>query len=594
MTVSSDEQQGPRWTTGLGFLASFAVVAAGSTATLLVTGYEDEVRARDLRARADLVGDVVTDQLASLVETEIGGAAATAAALSVDPGLDRAAFRRYAASVEDQLPTVLGVGYVRRVAAAEVDDFVARARADGAPDFAVRDLTDGPEHAILLYNEPAEELRSSWGVDVSAVEEAARTLQRATDEGRTAVTERVVLAVDRPVPAGRRRAGYVAYAPVFAPDMPTATMEERRAAVVGWSNLPFRAQDLLDLVRLPEGVRVTVREGGVPVAVAGPEIGDGAASSVHEMRSPNARIGWAVEASVPVSVIEPSLDRSATALVVGSGLTAVLAVLVGLVARGSRRWALTARRALRTATRSEERLRRSNQDLAAIAAVAAHDLSEPLTVIGGYADLLEQRYPVTSTVDVAAASHLRTISEAAQRMRAMLDALLHMSSIGGEDTPLSPVPLGPVVDDALANLEAALSTSGAEVVVGPLPTVQGRRDLLVELLQNLLANAVRHGRSDRPLRIAVDAEREPAAWRITVADNGRGVPAAQRSRIFEAFRRLDHSAPGLGIGLSIARRIVQLHEGSIEVRDGPDGGAAFTFTIPDRRHGHPLDPVEED
>ena len=696
MTSRERKRDGPRWTRSLAVLAPLAVVAAGAVATALAADYEDRVRERDLRQRADLIGDALADELSALLETQIGGAAATAAALSVDPDLDRAAFARYAGGIADQLPTLLGVGYVRRVAATDLDSFVAGARADGAPDFELQDLSTGPEHAILLYNEPTAELRPSWGVDVTSVDEAARALQRATDGGRTAVTEQLVLAVARDVAPAERPVGYVAYAPVFAPGAPTGSVEQRRQAVVGWSNLPFRAQELLDELRLPTGVRVVLRDGEPDrpaIAAAGP-VPDGAtARTLQPLRSPNAEIGWVLEATAPSSIVQPQLDRSAAAIAAGTSLTALLAVLVGLVARGSTRWAGTAKRATQTLIESEERLRatidaapdlllvvdaagtimsasprardllgtdaaalggehisqllpaihdpasigdrtehqvrrndgsrvvvelaarplrpedpasprvvvvrdvtaqrqarrqlrarsrqleRSNQDLQAIATIAAHDLSEPLTVIGGYADLLVQKYQVGSTVDDAAATHLRTIAGGAQRMRAMLDALLHMSSMETHEPP-APVPLDQVVRDALANTESALRSCDAEVVVGPLPTVVGHRDLLVELMQNLVANAVRHADADDPLRIGIESVRDGARWRITVSDNGSGVPPEQRRRIFQAFRRLDGNRPGLGIGLSIARRIVQLHGGRIKVEDAPDGGAAFTFTLP--------------
>jgi signal transduction histidine kinase len=581
----------PRWTRGLGLVAPLAVVIAGAAATVLVADYEDRVSERELQRRADRTGDRVADELSTLLETEIGGAAATAAALSVDPYLDRATFGRYAASIEDQLPSLLGVGYIRRVATADLDALVATERARGAPDFEVRDLVAGPEHAILLYNEPAAELRGSWGVDVRATPEAAHALDRATDAGRAAVTSRVVLAVDRALPVAQRPAGYVVYAPVWEPGSSTDTVPERRRAVVGWSNLPFRAQDLLDRVVIPSDTRVVLREGGTgrtTIAAVGPTTGTGAATSVHEVGASGTEIGWVVQTSVPATDLDQPFDRRTVALVAGAGLTALLAALVTMLARGSRIWAYTARRATRRLAESERRLRehtreleRSNRDLEAIATIAAHDLAEPLTVIGGYADLLEQRYPVATTIDEAAVSHLRTISGAVQRMRAMLDALLRMSSMPDEVRELETVPLAEVVRDAMANAESALTASGAEVVVGPLPSVRGRRDLLVELVQNLLVNASRHGAADRPLRITVDAGREAAGWQITVADNGKGVPAAQRGRIFQAFRRLDGSGPGLGIGLSIARRIVQLHGGRIEAGDAPGGGAAFTFTLPD-------------
>jgi len=681
---------GPGWSATLGIVAPVAVALACLAATALVVDYESDLDGRATREAAVEEADALADELSGLLETQVGGAAATAAALSVDPGLERATFRRYARSIEGQLPTVLGVGYVRRVTTPELDALVAEARADDAPDFALQDVGPGPEHAILYFNEPAFLLRDSWGLDVRSVAPAMEALERATDTGRTAVSEPLVLAVDRDLPPDERPVGYVAYAPVFGAGAQAATPSERRANVVGWSNLPFRAQDLLELVARDREVQLVLRDDGQRVAAAGSGTSGDVARATQAVAATDLDLGWTLDVAVPTAGAVDGPDRSSIALVVGLAMTALLTAAVALVARGSRRWASAARHTSRTLAESEQRLRatisaapdlvlvveaggtvisasarardlfgvepadligvaigqllpgiddvasldvrservarrpdgtdvpvevagrpfragepgssrvvvvrdvterrradeelrtrslaleRSNEDLEAMATIAAHDLAEPLAVIGGYAELLAQRYPTRATVDEDATAYLHTITATVQRMRAML----HMSSIRGGGTPAAPVDLGDVVEQAIANIGAAIDASGAELRVGPMPTVPGHRELLVQVVQNLLANAVRYRDPSRPLRIEVTAEDEGPWSCIRVADNGIGVPRAERDRIFHMFRRLDDREPGLGIGLAVARRVVELHGGRIAVDETPGGGATFVLRLP--------------
>jgi signal transduction histidine kinase len=104
---------------------------------------------------------------------------------------------------------------------------------------------------------------------------------------------------------------------------------------------------------------------------------------------------------------------------------------------------------------------------------------------------------------------------------------------------------------------------------------------LYAVLLNLVSNAVKFVPRGRVPRVAVDAQREDGAWRITVTDNGRGVPPDQRESLFALHARGDHSVDGTGIGLATARRIVEAHGGSMGIADSPSGGAAVWFTLAD-------------
>lgn len=213
--------------------------------------------------------------------------------------------------------------------------------------------------------------------------------------------------------------------------------------------------------------------------------------------------------------------------------------------------------------------------------IAAHELSEPLRVVAGYASLLADG--TAGALGDEQADLVERIDTAARRMQQLLDDLLRYSHAEFELEPAD-VDLGSLLADALADLQVALSDRSARVVVRtPLPVVWGDRTQLRQVLQNLLANAIKFG-PDVGGIIEVAAAPHDDGWRIAVRDSGPGIASEEQLRIFEPFRRLRGTGhlPGSGLGLAICRRIVARHGGGLEVESAPGEGATFSFTLPGR------------
>ncbi|RZS91019.1 GAF domain-containing protein [Motilibacter rhizosphaerae] len=234
-------------------------------------------------------------------------------------------------------------------------------------------------------------------------------------------------------------------------------------------------------------------------------------------------------------------------------------------------------------------LERSNRELAEFAAVASHDLGSPLTTVSGYLELLEDLRG--GELDEDALSWVQTARRGVSRMQGLIAALLSYASAGSGSGAgrRGQVDCGAVLADVLGDLELAVSEAGAEVVAGELPTAYADATLLRQLLQNLVANALRYRRPEGACRIAVTAERTPAGWTFRVADNGRGIPADDRQRVFGMFataagsgRPGGRTPGGFGIGLATCQRIVERHGGTIWAEETPGGGATLAFTLPQR------------
>ncbi|MEV6302723.1 ATP-binding protein [Actinoplanes sp. NPDC051861] len=261
----------------------------------------------------------------------------------------------------------------------------------------------------------------------------------------------------------------------------------------------------------------------------------------------------------------------------GRCMGAVVAMTDVTVDRAQQRAIERARRELAAAN---EDLRRSNADLANFAGAVSHDLVAPLGAVGGYLELIE---------DVATDETRRWVdaaNRAVTRMRDLIRSLLGYAQAGSAPVRLVPADLNDIAEQVLADLHAAIENAKAEVAVpAPLPAVSCDPVLTRQLLQNLIANAVKYRHPDRPCRITVTAVPEGTCWAVTVADNGVGIPAEQRQRVFDMFTRLDDApAAGHGIGLSSCLRIVDRHGGTIRIEDNPGGGTAVVFTLPDGCH----------
>ncbi|MBI2186134.1 MAG: nitrate- and nitrite sensing domain-containing protein [Acidobacteria bacterium] len=228
-------------------------------------------------------------------------------------------------------------------------------------------------------------------------------------------------------------------------------------------------------------------------------------------------------------------------------------------------------------------LERSNAELEQFAYVASHDLQEPLRMVASYTQLLGRRYQ--GKLDRDADEFIGFAVEGVTRMRELINDLLAYSRVGRQEPDFEPTDLRVVVERALANLSVAVSENGAAVSCDDLPTVRGDKVQLTELFQNLIGNALKFRRDDPP-RIRISAARDEARreWAIAVCDNGIGMEHEHLERIFLIFQRL-HSRrnyPGTGIGLAIAKKIVERHGGRIWAESEPGRGSTFHFAIPDR------------
>ena len=227
----------------------------------------------------------------------------------------------------------------------------------------------------------------------------------------------------------------------------------------------------------------------------------------------------------------------------------------------------------------EQNLARSNVDLQQFAYIASHDLQEPLRMVSNYLSLLDRRYH--DKLDAKAQEYIGYALDGGERMRQLINDLLEYSRVDAVSKEFAPVDMKAVVSKSLAILEESVKENDAEILVEPLPIIVADESQMIQLMQNLIGNAIKFHGPERP-KILISASEGVREVTFAVKDNGIGMNMQHADKIFQMFQRLHgrDEYPGTGVGLAIAKKIVDHHGGGIWAESEEGKGATFFFTIP--------------
>jgi signal transduction histidine kinase len=248
-----------------------------------------------------------------------------------------------------------------------------------------------------------------------------------------------------------------------------------------------------------------------------------------------------------------------------------------------------------------EELKRSNEDLSRFAATASHDIKAPFRSVGGYLEIIRQKIGDLNK-DPELKEAFSRIAASRERIATLLDDLLDFSEIAQNQQPFTKVDLNKVLEDVIKNLEFNIRDKKASVVInGRLPEITGHYSLLIQLFQNLIANAIKFHEKREPL-VSISFSKLKNGFQFSVKDNGIGIEKEYFEQIFNVFARLHTRAEyaGSGLGLAICQRIVERHGGKIWVESEPGQGTTFHFILQDNPQlgdsslpGVPINPTDE-
>lgn len=501
--------------------------------------------------------------------------------------VERHEFGNYVRHLLSHYPGIQALSWNPRVTAGERAAYETKARADGFHDFRFTELdaqgriqpaAAREEYVPVYFIQPYAGNESVLGFDVASDPQRREALERARVSGEPVVTGRLRL-----VQEAEAQAGFLLVLPLYAndtlPDTPAARGQQLRGYAVG----AFRVKDMVDAVlKRVDGRGLNLRIEDDTAGVGERELYGTSVKGPYDEADEG--LSWRTTLSfaqrqwtlyfTPTPDYLASQRSWAAWLVLAAGLlfTALLGAFL-LILTGR------ARRIEQVVAERTEELKRSNRELEQFAYVASHDLQEPLRMVSSYVQLLAKRY--RDKLDSDANEFIEFAVDGATRMQRLIQDLLAYSRVGTRGQTLVDCDLETALTWACTNLQAAIEESQAQITHDPLPWVVGDAAQLGQLMQNLIANALKFRGREAPC-IHVSARRHGALWQVGVQDNGIGIDPAYFEQIFVIFQRLHtrEQYAGTGIGLAICKKIVERHGGRIWVESAPGQGTTFYFTLP--------------
>ena len=598
------------------WLAPLLVFALALLVTaLLLVSVTRSIEAKD-RASFDAEVARTAAAVRERVDTTVALLHGVAGLFQASEHVSREQFRAYVGELRlrERYPGIQGIGYSARFGAQELDQRIDELRAAGLTGFEVWPADPRPEFHTIVYLEPLDERNvAALGYDMFTDPVRRAAMERARDEGAAAASGKVILKqeIDE-----RKQAGLLIYLPLYRGHDVPASVEARRRELAGFVYAPLRAGDLLAGVR-GTGVREVdfeLFDGPVadPATLLRSTRAPGAPPPqfVATQRLEVAGRTWLLRFGSRPAFESLSQWRLVPWLAAASLAAAVLLAWITFVQARARRDAETAaaqrRRNELALQESEERARERAERLQALyaqqreearrkdefLAVLAHELRNPLAPIRNSLEVLGR---------VPEGPRAARAREVAQRqvslMVRLIDDLLDVSRISRGKIVLQrePTPLASVVATAVETSRPLIDAKDHRLRIGAIPPdlvldVDPAR--LAQVFTNLLNNAANYTPAGGEIDVGVAAGDDEV--RVAVRDNGIGIAPDQLQRVFEMFT-LAQSTPaggGLGIGLSLASRLAELHGGRIEAHsEGPGRGAEFVVVLPRRAPaGDPADP----
>jgi signal transduction histidine kinase len=511
--------------------------------------------------------------------------------LSASGEIARDQWRAYVQTlrIEQNYPGIQGIGYIEWIPPAEKDTYIAHIRAEGFPGFTIR--PDGARDAYMpiTYLEPLDR-RNQQALGYDMWSEAVRrvAMQTACDTATTQISGKVTLVqeIDPDV-----QAGSLMLLPYYGRGGVPVSVEERRAALVGFVYSPFRMRDLLEgtLGRALPDLRLEIFD-GTGISPETLMYDSESARAITAKAKPLVLTDtdtldiyghtWTARlTTLPAFSALSGQDRPRLILVSGTLISLlVFGVLWSFASTRARAEAL-ARDMTQTLDYHVEELARSNAELEAFAYSVSHDLRAPLRAIHSFASILCEDY--APQLDAEARLYLQRVQHNALRMGRLVDELLAFSRLTRHPLRKQPVALDELVRQALAALRPDYESRHVDISIGDLPSCQGDPTLLRQGLVNLLGNALKFTRTREVARIEMGCQDVGGERVYYIRDNGVGFDMQYVHKLFGVFERLhrEEDFEGTGIGLALTQRIIQRHGGRIWAEGQVDKGATFYFTL---------------
>jgi len=570
---------------------AYLVLFVALTATLIGTRYAaNTVRAKD-RDRFENAVQTAVEALHTRLDTYVDVLLGAAGLLAVNEVVTRAEFHAYVERLDlgTRYPGIQGVGYSVRIPAgreAETERFM---RAQGQPDFRIWPAGRRGEKHAILHIEPLDGRNSAAvGYDMFSEPVRRQAMERARDTGRAAASGRVILVRDEDA---AEQSGLLIYVPVYRRGSGIETVDQRRVDLLGFVYGVFRVDDLLGGIFASQSrprVTLEVYDGDRlrPTLLLG-RAGEGATRIGGEpqfstrMRSDAVGRPWMLQFAT-TAAFEQASQRGVAGVVAACGIP--LSFLLFGVTWLQWRAREAAERLAVDLRESEGALRDTNRGKDEFLAMLGHELRNPLGAMTNAVTILRRSRPE----DPAFARALEVVERQLGIQNRLLSDLLDVSRVTSGRLQLERriVDVDDLVRNSVAAHRAGAERSGHELTLvsaGQPLAVEGDPARLDQIVSNLLSNAIKYTPGSGHISVTVTRDGNRAMLRVS--DDGIGMAKELVPKVFDPFvqgeRALDRSQGGLGLGLTLVRRLVEMHGGNVSAHSaGPGLGSELVIHLP--------------
>lgn len=516
--------------------------------------------------------------------------AGVAAVESHSGSISQAEWRTFAQKlrIEQRYIGINGIGIIHYQTDETLDDYVTEQRRL-RPDFRVFPNHDQAMHMPITFIEPENTNAAAVGLDVAHETNRRMAALAARDSGTAQITGPIVLVQD-----AEQTPGFLFFAPIYEGSR-LVSESERQQSFIGAVYAPFVTHKLMEGVLAKElrDVRFSIRDDDR--LIYDEHAQTDALTDPKPMFSENVELElygrtWTLDMRTDLefrrenAVVKPTLI-----LIAGLIVEVLIVALLYLMSSANKRAIAFAKR-MTTELKQEKvkllssnaKLTKTNEELERFSYVASHDLKTPMRGISGLTEMIEedlQDYFASPNCDPEVGVNLKRIHKRVKRMQDLTSGILEVSKIdtraySNEASQLEEIVAGLRFDFELSETQLVFEDNDVEIACD---TVNFR-----SVLENLVGNAIKYHDGKTPIRVVVSAEFQAGFLNVSVADNGPGIDPKYHDRIFEAFQTLrEKGAPeSTGIGLSIVKKAVERHGGSVTIISSVGHGATFRFVWP--------------
>lgn len=474
-------------------------------------------------------------------------------------------------SIEEKYPGINGIGMIKAIDPSQIDAFTETQR-QMRPEFRVYPQHDRPIAYPITYIEPIEANRQAVGLDIAHEINRYTAAENARNTGTAQITGPIILVQD-----SNKTPGFLFYAPYYKHDGSDHT-HHNPADLQGLVYAPFVVKNLMEGVLSQENrhVNIQLSDDGETLFTELDGLNPDYDPAPYHTRSYTLNIygrDWIFDIESGLSFRNAQTASQPIIILIGGlFIDAMILTLFMLLARANRQ-------ALQYAEMVNNELQNKNSELEQYVYTASHDLKSPLFSIQGFANLLRDELNEGETENLG--KYADCIISGTDRMRTNIEVLLELSRIGRADEEFTSVSCPELVAETINDLDDQIRSANAIVQThGSIPEIFANPVRLRQVFENLIVNAIKYAKTDNQLKLDIEFINFDHGVRINISDNGPGIPIKYRERIFELFQRLETDEQGTGVGLSIVRRVIEIHQGKVWIEESPSGGAMFCIELP--------------